>query len=82
MYRTWYDQRVRRVLIEQHWDGIAAYCRPENNVALGFVGGLNTTIRVIQPLCSGLRDDDCLHLNIFTCRSHRFHGSKPQLCVL
>jgi hypothetical protein len=33
-------------MIERHWDGIAAYCRPENKVSLGFVEGLN--IRVIQ----------------------------------
>jgi transposase len=24
-------------LIERHWDGIAACCRPENKVSLGFV---------------------------------------------
>src|SRR5712691_9568938 len=24
-------------MIDRHWDGIAAYCRPENKVALGFV---------------------------------------------
>jgi transposase len=35
-------------LIERHWDGVAAYCRPENKVALGFVEGLNNKIRVIQ----------------------------------
>jgi hypothetical protein len=22
-------------MIERHWDGIAAYCRPENKIALG-----------------------------------------------
>jgi len=27
-------------MIERHWDGIAAYCRPENKVSLGFVEGL------------------------------------------
>lgn len=26
-------------MIERHWDGIAAYCRPENKVSLGFVEG-------------------------------------------
>jgi transposase len=26
-------------MIERHWDGIAAYCKPENKVALGFVEG-------------------------------------------
>jgi hypothetical protein len=33
-------------MIDRHWDGIAAYCRPENKVALGFVEGLNNKIRV------------------------------------
>jgi transposase len=35
-------------MIDRHWDGIAAYCQPENKVALGFVEGLNNKIRVIQ----------------------------------
>lgn len=26
-------------MIERHWDGISAYCKPENKVALGFVEG-------------------------------------------
>ena len=30
-------------MIDRHWDGIAAYCRPENKVALGFVEGLILT---------------------------------------
>jgi len=25
-------------MIESHWDGIGAFCKPENKVALGFVG--------------------------------------------
>ena len=54
-------------LIERHWDGIAAYCHPENKVALGFVEGLNNKIRVIQRRCYGLRDEDYLHLKILTC---------------
>ena len=48
-------------------DGITAYCRPENKVALGLVAGLNNKIRVIQRRCYGLRDEDCLHLKILTC---------------
>jgi hypothetical protein len=28
-------------MIERHWDGIAAYSKPENKVSLGFVEGLN-----------------------------------------
>lgn len=54
-------------MIERRWDGIAAYCRPENKVALGFVEGLNNKIRVIQRRCYGLRDEDYLHLKILTC---------------
>ncbi len=27
--------------IERHWDGITAYCQPENKAALGFVEGLS-----------------------------------------
>jgi len=42
-------------MIERHWDGIAAYCKPENKVSLGFVEGLNNKIRVIQGRASGLR---------------------------
>ena len=37
-------------MIDRHWDGIAAYCRLENKVSLGFVEGLNNKIRVIHPL--------------------------------
>ena len=43
-------------MIDRHWDGIAAYCRPENKVALGFVEGLNNKVRVIQRRAYGLRD--------------------------
>ena len=35
-------------MIEKHWHGIAAYCKPENKVPLGFVEGLNNKIRVLQ----------------------------------
>ena len=56
-------------MIESHWDGIAAaYCRPENKVALGFVEGLNNKIRVIQRRSYGLRDEEYLRLKILlTC---------------
>ncbi len=47
-------------MIERHWDGIAAYCQPENKVALGFVEGLNNKIRVIQRRAYGLRDEEYL----------------------
>lgn len=54
-------------LIERHWDGIAAYCQPENKVSLGFVEGLNNKIRVIQRRAYGLRDEEYLRLKILTC---------------
>ena len=34
-------------MIDRHWDGIAAYCKPENKVSLGFVEGLNNKIHLI-----------------------------------
>jgi transposase len=54
-------------LIERHWDGIAAYCQPENKVSLGFVEGLNTKIRVLQRRAYGLRDPEYLRLKILAC---------------
>ena len=54
-------------MIERHWDGAAAYCRPENKIALGFVEGLNNKIRVLQRRAYGLRDEDYLRLKILTC---------------
>ena len=54
-------------LIERHWDGIAAYCKPENKVSLGFVEGLNNKITVIQRRAYGLRDEEYLRLKILTC---------------
>jgi transposase len=54
-------------LIERHWDGIAAFCKPENKVSLGFVEGLNNKIRVIQRRAFGLRDEEYLRLKILTC---------------
>ncbi len=53
-------------MIERHWDGIAAYCRPENKVALGFVEGFNNKIRVLQRRAYGLRDEEYLKLKILT----------------
>jgi transposase len=54
-------------MIDRHWDGIAAYCKPQNKVALGFVEGLNNKIRVIQRRAYGLRDEEYLRLKILTC---------------
>lgn len=54
-------------MIERHWEGIAAYCRPENKAALGFVEGFNNKIRVLQRRAYGLRDEEYLRLKILTC---------------
>lgn len=51
---------------ERHGDGIAAYCKPENKVALGLVEGLNNKIRVIQRRAYGLRDAAYRRLKILT----------------
>ena len=54
-------------MIDRHWDGIAAYCKPENKVSLGFVEGLNNKIRVIRRRAYGLRDQEYLRLKVLTC---------------
>jgi transposase len=54
-------------MIDRHGDGIAAYGKPENKVALGFVEGVNNKIRVIQRRSDGLRDEEYLRLKILTC---------------
>ncbi len=54
-------------MIDRHWDGIAAYCKPENKVSLGFVEGLNNKIRVLQRRAYGIRDEEYLRLKILIC---------------
>ncbi len=55
-------------MIDNHWDGIASFCRPEKkDVPLGFVEGLNNKIRVIQRRAYGFRDEEYLRLKILTC---------------
>jgi transposase len=54
-------------MVDRHWDGIAAYCQPENKVSLGFVEGLNNKIRVIQRRAYGLHDQEYLRLKVLTC---------------
>jgi len=54
-------------MIDRHWDGIAAYCKPENKVSLGFVEGLNNKIRVFQRPAYGLRDEEYLRLKVLSC---------------
>jgi transposase len=54
-------------MIDAHWNGIAAYCKPDNKVPLGFVEGLNNKIRVFQRRAYGLRDEEYLRLKVLSC---------------
>lgn len=53
-------------MVERHWDGIVAYCHPDNKVSLGFMEGLNNKIRVIQRRAYGLKDLRYLKLKVLT----------------
>ena len=53
-------------MIERHWDGIAAYCHPDNKVSLGFMEGLNNKIRLIQRRAFGIKDLHYLKLKVLT----------------
>lgn len=69
--RAWW-QRLKpyekfAAMIERHWDGIAAYCQPQNKVSLGFVEGLNNKIRVIQRRAYGLKNEEYFRLKVLTC---------------
>lgn len=59
-----YEKFAEMVL--RHWDGIAAWCRLEQKVSLGFVEGLNNKIRVIQRRAYGFRDEEYLRLKVLT----------------
>ena len=52
--------------VERHWDGLAAYCHPDNKVSLGFMEGLNNKIRVIQRRAYGIKDQRYLKLKVLT----------------
>ena len=54
-------------MIDLHWAGIAACCKPENKVPLGFVEGFNNKIRALQRRAYCLRDEEYLRLKILTC---------------
>jgi len=60
-----YDDFAR--LIEAHWDGIAAHCKPENKISLDYVEGLNNKIRVFQRRAYGLKDQEYFKLKVLTC---------------
>jgi transposase len=62
-------------MIERHWEGIAAYCKPENRISLGFIEGLNNKIRVIQRRAYGLRDEEYIRLKVLTCTLPDFDDS-------
>jgi transposase len=54
-------------MVEDHWDGIEAYCHVENKVPLGFVEGLNSKIRALRSRAYGYRDEEYFRLKILTC---------------
>src|ERR1035437_6981288 len=54
-------------VIDLRWDGIAAYCKPENKVSLGFVERLTNKIRVLPRRPCGRRDQEYLRLKVLTC---------------
>jgi len=53
-------------MIDRHWDGIVAYCHPDNKVSLGFMEGLNNKIRAIQRRAYGIKDQSYLKLKVLT----------------
>lgn len=53
-------------MVERHWDGLVAYCNPDNKVSLGFMEGLNNKIRVIQRRAYGIKDQRYLKLKVLT----------------
>jgi transposase len=53
-------------MIDNHWEGIAAYRQPTHKIPLGFVEGFNNKIRVPQRRAYGLPDEEYLKLKILT----------------
>ncbi len=54
-------------MIVRNWEGIAAWCRQDIELPMGFVEGFNNKIRVFQRRAYGLRDPEYLRLKILTC---------------
>ncbi len=52
-------------MIERHWDGIAAYCKPENRSAWAWSRG-STTRSACQRRAYGFRDEEYLKLKIIS----------------
>jgi transposase len=63
------------VLIERHWDGIAADCHPRHKVKRGFIEGLGNKIRWIQRYADGNRAEESMRLKIFTAFLPNLHDS-------
>jgi transposase len=59
-------------MIDRHWDGIAAYCKPENKVSLGFVEGLNNKIRGLSDAPTDWKTRNISAPRSSPARSHRF----------
>lgn len=53
-------------MIKRHWEW-DRLPQTREQVALGFVEGLNNKIRVIQRRAYGLRDEEYLRLKVLTC---------------
>jgi hypothetical protein len=57
-------------MTDRHWDGIAAYCKPENKVSNKvsgvFVEGLNKRIASFQRRVNEVPDEEYLRLTIVT----------------
>ena len=51
-------------MIDRHWDGIAAYCKPANQIALGYLEGLNYKVHVFSAAPT-----DCATKNISNLKS-------------
>ena len=66
-YPTPPNSLVSRPFLFFDLTGIAAYCKPENKVSLGFVEGLNNKIRDLQRRAYGLRNEEYLRLKVLTC---------------
>ena len=54
-------------MIERHWHGIAAYCKPGNKVSLGFVERVQRQDPRPPACACGLRDEEYLRLMVLTC---------------
>jgi transposase len=60
------DNQKFAAMVESRWDGMEAYCHEENRVPLGFVEGMNSTIRALQRTATGTRS---ISLKVLTSRT-------------